>query len=256
MSIVTRNTIFGAIIVSLLVAESAWAQYGMPAIPARKGKAPAADSRVPKNLQIPFQGTGTIEAVAPGGMQVTAAGAVWQVKFDKNCKVEVTGTADPNFLRPGLLIRFTTEVDNKGKVTAPLNELEIVSPQNAMVFAKARATAAAAKAKGEEGETPPEATGMVGRITAIKNNDLTIEIGSGSIRATLGPNPAIKVNANDYSLAQQGDKVDVKGWYIQPPDAMAQDVKITLTSPLGGTTKKAAPKPADKTAATKDAAAK
>ncbi len=100
----------------------------------------------------------------------------------------------------------------------------------------------------------PEVTGMVARISAVKNNELTLETGNGAIRATLGPNPAIKVNANDYSLAQQGDKVDVKGWYIQPPDAMAQDVKITLTSPLGGT-KKSAAKPAA-AASAKDTAAK
>ncbi len=136
MSIVTRNTLLLVIALGLLSAEAARAQYGVPSIPGRKSKSAAANSRVPANLKIPFQGTGTIEAVAPGGMQVTAAGAVWLVKFDKNCKIEVTGSADPSFLRSGLLVRFTADVDKKGKATALLNELEIVSPQNAMVFAR------------------------------------------------------------------------------------------------------------------------
>ncbi len=248
MSVTFRRTIFLAIAIGLLAVEPVSAQYGVPSIPGRKSKNASADARIPKELKTQFQGAGTVDAVVPGGLRVNAAGANWLVKFDKNCKIEVTGSADPSFLRPGLLVRFTADIDKKGKTTAPLNELEIVSPQNAMVFARARATAAAKgpSEAGEEGETP-EATGMVGRITAVKNGELTIETGGGSIRATLGPNPAVKVNANDYTLAQQGDKVDVKGWFIQAPDAVAQDVKITLSTPLGGS-KKAASKPAEKPA--------
>ena len=73
----------------------------------------------------------------------------------------------------------------------------------------------------------------VGKISALKNNDLTVETGSGRLKVELGSNPSIKVNMADYSFAQVGDKIDVKGWYVTPGAAVAQDIKITLANSLG-----------------------
>ena len=60
-------------------------------------------------------------------------GSKWNVAPDKNCKIEVTGTGDASLLKPGMLVRFSADVDKKtGKASAPVTEIDVISPQNAM----------------------------------------------------------------------------------------------------------------------------
>jgi hypothetical protein len=233
-----------AVAVSLMSAESAFAQgYGMGATPviprSNRGNPNAAAAAAARQMETPFQGSFTIEAVGSRGLEVVFDnGSKGLVAPDRTCKTEVTGSADPAALKPGLLVKFNAQFDKKGRSTAPVNELEIVSPQTAMAE-KDKGVLNMEKVAGKKGEKEttsglgPGTT--LGHIKEFKNNELTVEAPDGTVKAELGANPAIKVNVNDFHFAQAGDKVDVQGYYLptKPNEAIARQMKITLSSPLG-----------------------
>ena len=261
MSAFHENKIFGlvgprrwvwlAVVIAVVVSESAFGQYGgmpgmqgmMPYVPRSNranGNNPNSNPNSTQNRgPQQFQGTATIVAIGERGLEVTdASGNNWRLAPEKNCVVEVTGTADPSFLKPDMLVRFTAQFDKKGNATAPVNELEIVSPQAAMSSIKQEIAGKKAVGASANGT-------VIGHIKTIKNNQLTVQTTNGTYSAELGPNPSIKVNVSDFRWAQAGDKVDAVGYYSQPGTAFAQQMRITLSSPLGEVSKK---KPAAKTA--------
>jgi hypothetical protein len=224
--------IFG-LTIGTVGAPSAWAQYGMPGmIPytprTNRTNNPYSNSNSTLNRgPQPFQGTATITAVGSQGLEVTdATGKTWKLAPERNCVIEVTGTADSDFLKPDMLVRFTAQFDKKGKATSPVNELEIISPQAAMGSIKQEVNG-----KKEAGESVSGA--IIGHIKSIKNNQLTVQNTNGTFTAELGPNPSIKVNLSDFHLAQPGDKVDATGEYSPQGLAGAKEMRITLSNPLG-----------------------
>ncbi|HTQ37840.1 MAG TPA: hypothetical protein VMJ32_02365, partial [Pirellulales bacterium] len=123
------------------------------------------------------------------------------------------------------------QFDKKGKATAPVNELEIISPQAAMGSLRSEVTG-----KKEANDDPGGL--IIGHIKSIKNNSLTVQTPNGTYSVDLGANPSIKVNVSDLRLAQVGDKVDAKGVYSPQGLAMADEIKVTLSTPLGEGRKK------------------
>src|SRR5262249_516344 len=123
-----------AVVWGTLAASAAWAQMAVP-YPVTRGNARNMmnPNAPPRDQRTPFEGSGVVEGAGQLGLAVNANGASWKVKPDKNCKVEVTGSADPDFLKPGLWVKFNGDFDKKGKVTAPINELELVDQRTAMV---------------------------------------------------------------------------------------------------------------------------
>jgi hypothetical protein len=239
---IMRTTCLIAAAASLLGAETVLAQgYGMGATPmmsrGNRGNPNAAAAAAARQMETPFQGSYTIEAVGARGLEIVFDnGSKGLVAPDKNCKTEVTGTADPAALKPGLLVKFNAQFDKKGRATAPVNELEIVSPQTAMAEKEKGNTDKGAGKKGEKESTSGLGSGTVlGHIKEFKNNELTVDSVEGPVKAELGKNPAIKVNVNDFRFAQAGDKVDLQGYYLanKPGDAVARQMKITLSTPLG-----------------------
>ena len=225
-------------------ADSAWAQYGgtpmmpgmMPYVPrsqrANNNNSYSSQNPLNRNMQTPFQGTATITGVGSRGLEVIDAnGGKWLVVPErKNCKIEVTGNADPSFLRPDMLVRFNAEFDKKGNATAPVNELEIISPQAAM-------SSTSLRSEMKVGEAVPNGQ-MTGHIKSIKNGHLAVQNTTGVYSADLAPNAVIKVDVSEPQLAQAGDKVDVKGYYSQQGVATAQEMHITLSNTLGEPAKK------------------
>ncbi|MFM9069490.1 MAG: hypothetical protein ACKOUR_19470, partial [Planctomycetota bacterium] len=102
-----------------------WAQNARPGVPEPKRE--------------PIRAAGTIKGVGNGIMQVTtAAGDQYLVKLDPNIKptnptqISFSGKADPSFLRPGLLVRFTGKFDKRGKALEPIELLDIVTQRDGM----------------------------------------------------------------------------------------------------------------------------
>ena len=189
-----------------------------------------------------FSGTGTLVGASSGVLQVNANGSIWRIKPIAGARIEVVGTAGPDFLRPGLFVKFQAPYDsndnNNGKALVPVTALEIVTLQFGEMSGAlpVDATKAAAAGAANNPPLPPTARTLVviGQITRYKNKELTVIAGKRTLQAELDPAPTIKVHLSDVGLAHPGDQIDVDGYYLNKPgDAMANQVRITLAAPLG-----------------------
>ncbi len=194
--------------------------------------------------------SGTIEEIGTHGMVVDSMGSKWNVAPDKMCKIEVTGSGDASLLKPGMLVRFSADVDKKtGKASAPVSEVEVTSPQNIMAAEHSRGQAAgthtALKKSAPAATAGPAA--VVGTIKSISGNEITVEGPGGLVKADLGPKASVKIDSSDPKLAQVGAKVEVQGYLVKAPNVVAaQAIRITLAGPGE---KNAGPKPGEKPAA-------
>ena len=76
------------------------------------------------------EATAIVRSVSPRGLEVVAPdGRAWLLLVRPDAKVELLGTAEPSFLRPGQLVRFVAQVDRKrGIVEEPVSSLLIFTP--------------------------------------------------------------------------------------------------------------------------------
>jgi hypothetical protein len=107
----------------------------------------------------PFEGEGAIEVVAPGKLQiVNNANQRCMVVLTPQTKVELTGTASVDALRPGVGVRFTAAMDKQGVVKEKVSQLTIFTPsqENPLGFWSAESAPAAggAPAGGAPAEAP------------------------------------------------------------------------------------------------------
>lgn len=198
--------------------------------------------------------TGTIDDIGTHGMVVDAMGQKWNIAPDKTCKIEVTGTGDASLLKPGMLVRFSADVDKKtGKASAPVAEIEVTSPQNAMAadHAQKQPATAGSRTVNKKPATPAATTSgptqIVGSLKTISGNEITVESAAGPVKADLSPSASVKIDSNDPHLAQKGAKVEVQGVVVKQPNVLAaQSIRITIA---GQGDKSSGPKPNEKPAA-------
>jgi len=76
------------------------------------------------------EATAIVRSVSPRGLEVVAPdGRAWLLIVRPDAKVELLGTAEPSFLRPGQLVRFVAQVDRKRElVEEPVSSLLIFTP--------------------------------------------------------------------------------------------------------------------------------
>lgn len=77
----------------------------------------------------PFEADGTVQAIGPGRIQMlTTSNQNWMIFVAPDAVIHVTGTALPDFVRPGMFIRFDAELDKKGNASEKLKELTLFTP--------------------------------------------------------------------------------------------------------------------------------
>ncbi len=76
-----------------------------------------------------IEASGTIEVLTPAGLQIISpSGQKWQLVLERDCKVELTGKALPDVIRPGVVVSFTAEIEKKtGKATEKVDSIVICS---------------------------------------------------------------------------------------------------------------------------------
>jgi preprotein translocase subunit YajC len=188
--------------------------------------------------------SGTIGAVAPGRIQVLSdSNENWIIALSPKTKVQVSGEASADFLRPGMFVQLKAEVDKRGVAADKIEELTIVTPSQQKtpgVFSK----------PGGEGVTPDgfpagkAAAGgsstVRGKIASIKKNKLQIQVDKGMVICELSDNPKISIDLADYSMARIGDKIKAQCLKMAGASGpvQAMQVKIDLAGPLGEKKKK------------------
>lgn len=183
---------------------------------------------------------------------------------------EYVGTAEREFLLPGLMVRFTAAFDVNGKPQTALKELEIFVPArkrrmtneymrdqtpgihsidppggepgraNAKTAEKKTDQAAGKEAKGKSkvaaaGATAPAGSGVmdfriVGKLTGMQGNVIQVAAGNRPIMIELAEELEITVAAGDTTFCVAGDKVSATGLKNAAQPNYVEAEKITITA--------------------------
>lgn len=184
--------------------------------------------------------TGKIQAVSDDVVRVKVSDTdTWLVHITGETKLEVTGTAEPGYLRTGMHVRLSGEIDAKGNLQGEIESLAVFTPQgkNALGLFDEKDTGPNAK------PVKKVAAGTYqirAKVLSVKDKDLVLLAGGKKIYGTLTAEPEVKVVAEDLAMVQDGDEATIAGWYLpadkaaaqKPGQAMAEELTITLAKPL------------------------
>lgn len=208
----------------------------------------------------PVETTGVIEAVMPPYIKVTTeTNQVWILQVDPNAKVNVTGRAKLDFLKPGHYIAFSADVDKRRSVVEEkITKLTIVTPSDlkpvgafpsqggagfsGVPGANIAQGPAAAPAAAKAGGAATERFDIVGQYTGVnKKGSATVMVPNPSFKPALtveiAEDAEIDLDLTDpkaYVLAKKGDKIEAKGQQVGPTAAKANDILISLSEVLTG----------------------
>lgn len=199
--------------------------------------------RPPRELP-KHESEGTVSGVQQGAVLMeTKTGNKWVVRpMPNGAKIRYTGTAERDFLKPGLSVSFSATIDKKGAVDGELAALEVFAPQ---------AKGGLGLFEGDKlvrGAAAGSYT-VKGKVISFKSDLLVVSAGGKKISAKLAPQTDIKVNLNDTSYAAEGDSVTVTAQYLPesgprpdrglPGEAYAEEISVTAAKPLTGMKKTA-----------------
>ena len=197
-----------------------------------------------------LEASGTLEAVRGNVLEVkTPMLEIWHVQIDPQAKVQVNGTAELDYLRPGLAVRFSGEIDKKGNLQGEVKDLEIFTPRKGDLGLFETGAAEDAKPVRNAGAGSYQ---IRGKISKLKDGEITVTAGK-KVTGKLASDAKVTVNVSEVTYAQPGDGVKVQGQYNDPnrPNAerripgraIASEVSITLAKPLVSKFKKPASSP-------------
>jgi len=217
-----------------------------------------------------YRAHGTVNAIRPGLIQIIDKGKPVVVKVEATPdNIRYTGTAKPSWLRPGFWVQIDAQFNKNLEAQKPLREFRAVMPGGAIrpgvmsnnigFNSGPQGGAAAAFPAAGSGENAGEATRQLtvtGVIRGIRDGKIFVQAGRLTATAEVDPKATIRIEIPSYVLAKKGDKIEVRGKVVAPGYATANEIRITATKPLEGTTKFEKPKekPAKKTEPKKEPA--
>jgi hypothetical protein len=154
---------------------------------------------------------GTVEGIQGNMLQVkaTAGHPYWVALQPGFSKLGVTGTARPDYLKPGMLVSFTADLpkEKKGEVDEPLTDLAIISPSETDkpgLF--------------NEDRENEESTKYFVRaiVKSYKDGKLTVSASGKLVVAPVPSDLDIKLESTDLGIVRQGDGIKVLGKQVQP----------------------------------------
>ncbi len=137
--------------------------------------------------------------------------------------------AKPAFLRQGMLVRFTGTFNPEGVATSPIGMVEIFQPVMGRVAGHMREkfTPGVHGAPQEAGAAFAE-VGVVGAVVGMDATAMMVQAGQIPVRAPLAQDVKFEIRFNNLSLAQEGDVVNVSGFYNEPDDTKVKAERITI----------------------------
>lgn len=195
-------------------------------------KAPQIDPSKLKDTEF----TGKVFKVAPQGFLALNFGnqpiTVWV--HPRQTAISVTGSAEPDALKPRMHVRFTGKFDEENKISDPIKELEIYTPLPTE----------------EKLELSPGAeTQIAGSVLGFRDGELLLLTNTKKrlkLKGTLAADAKITVNLAGHAAARPGDQIKASGKLYSDPQQkqthiFAARVDVTLAYPLGGKPGAAAP---------------
>ena len=131
--------------------------------------------------------------------------------------------AKPQFLRPGMLVRFSGTFDRAGVAQSPIAKVELFQQLSAKVPPNKRKFFVPGVHPDRRDMKKQQDTGIarcdvVGSLVGIDQSGvMMVRAGKVPVRMPLVQNATFEIRYNNLSLAQPGDAVKVSGFY-NPPD--------------------------------------
>lgn len=232
---------------SLLVGSAVAQQPGAPQVPREQ-----------------LRTTGKVLGMRGPLMQLeNSEGEKWVLQIEANVQnLSFTGSAEPGFLRPGMMVRFNAKINKRGDATEVIDQLILFTPRPGFELGVISTTDLGGGASnelfagGEEAPKPapvPKTTEIPtyqvsGQITKIsRSGEMTIAAGSVAVKAKLDPDAKVSVDMADLSLVRPGDEATIEGWYItgRKGQGWANRVSISAKEPLADPKKKVRKTPAE-----------
>lgn len=207
----------------------------------------------------PARGAGTIKGPAMGGMEVVAGGGErYVVQLEPQARqIEYVGSAELSWLHPGLLVRFSTVVDKRYRMTEPVSHFDVITMRDGYQLGLVTDSGGSNNNEGgglfqdpkpEKAEKPakkapvPESTPVtiIGRLGEVKNGKFQVSIPGKTLKGEIAEGAKVSIDYGNLSLVRPGDKIDFQGW---SPVGMKQlvyasSVTVTASEKLVGETKK------------------
>lgn len=215
-------------------------------------------------MREPARGGGTIKGPAPGGLEVAGSGGERTVvTIDRNAnpnqmQLAYYGQAETSWLRPGMIVRFATTLDKKGRMVEPISQLDVITLRPGYQIGVSAESGLNDKEgpglfQDKEPEKPAKKPAVqentpvliIGRLTEIKNGKFSIAAGGRPMKGELAEATRVSIDMNDLSLAKAGDKIEYQGWSYpgMKQVAICNNITITGSEKLVGETKKKPPMP-------------
>ncbi|MGO8689629.1 MAG: hypothetical protein ACLQLG_08335 [Thermoguttaceae bacterium] len=214
---------------------------------------------------------GNIEMMANGLLRMNSkAGQSVLITMSSATKMQYTNKAASEFLRPGLAIEFTAEVDKKHNVKEAISSVTVVSlgsdrlaglfpegsassgPKSAEAdnfafgggggkFNSSEPAPAPKSTKGSR-KTPavqlPATCVVRGTIKSLKAGKLILNIGHGALHGDVADGVQVAIDTGDLQFAHRGDAISVRGVKGAGLMIAAQFVSVQGSEPLSGPKKK------------------
>jgi hypothetical protein len=203
--------------------------------------------------------TGSIKAMSGSLVQVEASGGEnWVVQIDARPQdIWFQGTADPAFLKPGMLVEFKARLNKRGTASEPVSSLTIFTVREGRSVGVAPEGSGAGSTvtelfsskpdepekKGKKDEDPVYQ--VAGQLTKISRGEMTINCAGTVVKADLAKDAKVTVDVNHLRFAQPGDKVEIRARYPMGQKAAGQALATQITvmgsKPLGEPKKRVLP---------------
>jgi len=233
----------------------------------RGGQAQGPYGQQPQQPNIPrenLSASGVLKGARGQVLQMqTDAGQNWviQVQPNRPSDVTFTGAAEPAWVRPGMLVQFSSKLSKRGQADEPITQLTVFTMKEGYQLGVLSDTAIGGGEGASSGlfeepmEKPKEKKAKVkvdentvyrvaGQITKIsRTGEMTINAAGTTVKAELAEDAKVSVDVNDLAYAMPGDKVEVRGWYVagQTGQAVGNQVSVSAAQPLAGPKKKPLP---------------
>jgi hypothetical protein len=194
---------------------------------------------------------GTIEAISQGEIKmVSKVNQPVRIMILPATVIHLTGTASPDYIRKGVYVQFTADVDSKHAVKEKISHLTVFTPtrekgaglisadapeamgapdstfpaQDTGTGKSSKHTGTSSHKSSGNGHKPPApvklpATCIVrGQVKSCTSGNLVIVAGrGGKIEAVMADDAAIRVDVADLSAASKGDAITVQGRSMPAP---------------------------------------